>query len=72
MTLIVNVPKIRYQQYFSMDYLLKYGYFDFKYSSRKSNEEYLLSNLVYKEIFNTEDISKIYLDLKSLHNVKFD
>ncbi|WP_215147700.1 RNA-directed DNA polymerase [Exiguobacterium sp. s91] len=72
MTLIANVPKIWYQQYFSMDYLLKYGYFDFKYSSRKSNEEYILSNLVYKEIFNTEDISKIYLDLKSLHNIKFN
>ncbi|WP_026831616.1 RNA-directed DNA polymerase [Exiguobacterium undae] len=72
MTLVISAKKIRYQKYFSMEYLLKYGYFDFKYSSSKINQEYLLSNLVYKKIFNTEGVSKIYVDLKLKYGVNFN
>lgn len=72
MKLIISAKKIRYGKYFSMEYLLKYGYFDFKYSSSKTNQEYLLSNLVYKEIFNTEEVSEIYLDLKLKYGVDFN
>jgi len=43
-----------YNSYFSMGYLIAYGYFDFKYAHRQVNEDYLLSNLLYKNVFTTE------------------
>jgi hypothetical protein len=49
---------IKYGMYFSMDYLIRFGYFDFKYFSNQVKEDYLLSNIVYKKIFNTNDLTE--------------
>ncbi|MGD7667702.1 RNA-directed DNA polymerase [Brevibacillus laterosporus] len=53
-----------YNSYFSMGYLIEYGYFDFKYAHRQVNEDYLLSNLLYKNVFTTEQLVACYEDLK--------
>ncbi|WP_407391737.1 RNA-directed DNA polymerase [Carnobacterium jeotgali] len=58
------------KEYFSMKYLLKYGYFDFKYYSYKFEEDYILSNMVFKKVFNTKDLQRVYFLLKK--KVKFD
>ncbi|MEK0315052.1 RNA-directed DNA polymerase [Cohnella sp. 56] len=50
---------IEHDMYFSMNYLLRYGYFDFKYSEQYE-EDYIISKYVYKEIFNTDELSSAY------------
>ncbi|UQZ47980.1 hypothetical protein C2H92_15930 [Bacillus halotolerans] len=56
--------KLRYKKYFSLNYLLKYGYFDFKYSSKNINENYILSNLVYKKVFNMDELVRVFKEVK--------
>jgi hypothetical protein len=52
-----------------MDYLLKYGFFDFKYDSKHYSEGYILSNMVFKKVFNTNELEEKYLSFKE--KVKF-
>ncbi|MNK91886.1 reverse transcriptase [compost metagenome] len=56
-------------KFFSMDYLLKHGYFDFKYS-KQYEEDYILSNFVYKKIFNTEQLAKAFYEIEKKVNFK--
>lgn len=65
--LILN--KLRYKKYFSLSYLIKYGYFDFKYSSNDVKENYILSNLVYKKVFNMDGLGKVFEEIQK--NVTF-
>ncbi|OXM82883.1 RNA-directed DNA polymerase [Paenibacillus rigui] len=59
----------KYKTYFSLNYLLKYGYFDFKYSEQYE-DEYILSNYVYKEIFNTDQLALAYSEIEKTINFK--
>lgn len=70
--MIKNISKNEFilKEYFSMEYLLKYGYFDFKYNSYKFEEDYILSNIVFKKIFNTTELESVYLLIKK--KVKFN
>ena len=58
-------------RYFSMSYLIRFGYFDFKHPVKKVEGEYLLYNTFYNKIFNCnclgDNISKVLdeVDLKS-------
>lgn len=58
-------------RYFSMSYLIRFGYFDFKHPLKKVEGEYLLYNTFYHKIFNCnclgDNINKILkeIDLKS-------
>ena len=62
--------EFKFGMYFSMEYLLKYGYFDFKYKPRLYREDYILSNMVFKKVFNTNDLNELYLSLND--KVKFN
>lgn len=53
-----------------MDYLLKYGYFDFKFVPQHVDENYLLSNIVYKMVFNTDMLARDFDEIKKV--VKFN
>ncbi|ANC78261.1 hypothetical protein ABE65_016220 [Fictibacillus phosphorivorans] len=60
---VLNIEKLKkiinknmYNKYFSLKYLIKYGYFDFKYSKGDKDENYILSNLLYKKVFNTDEL----------------
>ncbi|WJX08198.1 RNA-directed DNA polymerase [Bacillus cereus] len=53
-----------YKRYFTMSYLIKYGYFDFKYAPQQVDEDYLLSNVVYKKVFNTDMLASNYNEIK--------
>lgn len=53
-----------------MDYLIKHGYFDFKYAPQQVDENYLLSNIVYKKVFNTDMLTSKYDEIKKV--VKFN
>ncbi|MDF2558139.1 MAG: hypothetical protein K0R71_1967 [Bacillales bacterium] len=59
----ITFDELFYSEYFSMAYHTKYGYFDFK---PKGNYEYdyVVSNLVYRGIFNTEGIMNNFEELK--------
>ncbi len=61
---------IKFNKYFSMSYLIKYGYFDFKYNSKQHKEDYILSNIVFKKVFNTNELEEKYIEIKV--DVKFD
>ncbi|MGP4063459.1 RNA-directed DNA polymerase [Oceanobacillus sp. M65] len=66
----ISINKIKYGEYFSLSYLLKYGYFDFIYNSRQYKEDYILSNLVFKKVFNTNDLEGNYKEIDK--QVKFN
>ncbi|MBC8622032.1 RNA-directed DNA polymerase [Bacillus paralicheniformis] len=59
-----DLNKQRYTKYFSLHYLLKYGYFDFKYSSKDIKEDYILSNIVYKKVFNMDDLVSVFKEVQ--------
>lgn len=61
--------ELRYGDYFDMNYLLKYGYFDFKYSANDYHEDYILSNLLYKKVFNMDILAKAFNEIRK--EVKF-
>ncbi|PGB61580.1 RNA-directed DNA polymerase [Bacillus toyonensis] len=61
---------LMYEKYFTMSYLIKYGYFNFKYASKKREEDYILSNIVYKEILYTSMIEQYYDEIKQ--SIKFN
>ena len=49
------------KKYFTLDYLIKYGYFDFKKSNNKMSIydkelRYTSSNTIHKDIFNCNDL----------------
>lgn len=58
-------------RYFSISYLIKFGYFDFKHPLKRVEGEYLLYNTFYNKIFNcnclSDNIIKVLgeVDLKS-------
>lgn len=60
--------KINYRKYFSLSYLLKYGYFDFKFNSKQYKENYILSNIVFKKVFNTNDLVDNYKEIEKKVN----
>lgn len=35
------VNKVKFGQYFSMSYLIRYGYFDFKFNQKQYKEDYI-------------------------------
>ncbi|WP_414835025.1 RNA-directed DNA polymerase [Bacillus altitudinis] len=65
---LISLNLLNYGMYFSMEYLLKYGYFDFKYNPNLYSEDYILSNMVFKKVFNTNDIEEKYVSLKEKVN----
>ncbi|UWD49689.1 RNA-directed DNA polymerase [Clostridioides difficile] len=68
------------ENYFSINYLLRWGYFDFKTISKKMtgiNEEYSQSQIFHKKIFTCDHIHKKFsADLEKLdskpNDIKFD
>ncbi|MFD2046454.1 RNA-directed DNA polymerase [Ornithinibacillus salinisoli] len=70
----VSLKKIlneyKFGRYFSMSYLIKYGYFDFKYNSKQHEEDYILSNIVFKKVFNTNELNDRYIEIEKLVNFK--
>ncbi|WP_273852327.1 RNA-directed DNA polymerase [Guptibacillus spartinae] len=64
MSLIKSIQKYELGKYFLLDYFLKYGYFDFKYASKDANENYMVSNLVYKKVMNTDGLAKEFREIK--------
>lgn len=61
---------IKFNKYFSMSYLIKYGYFDFKYNLKQQKEDYMLSNMVFKKVFNTNELEDKYVEMTM--GVKFN
>lgn len=59
-------------RYFSLDYLVRMGYFDFKPSkgSGNSKNNYFMSNTFYKKVFNCNSVSNKINDI--LYDVKFN
>ncbi|MDX5868491.1 RNA-directed DNA polymerase [Bacillus cereus group sp. BfR-BA-01119] len=54
---------IKFNKYFSMSFLIKYGYFDFKYNLKQHKEDYMLSNMVFKKVFNTNELEDNYPEI---------
>lgn len=61
-----------FEHYFSSDYLLKFGYFDFKPSLSKLTHEYLLSQTFHRKIFTCDSLHKKFKVLSSEIDLKFD
>ncbi|GIN91110.1 hypothetical protein J22TS1_21610 [Siminovitchia terrae] len=66
----ISINKMKFGKYFTMSYLIKYGYFDFKYNSKQYKEDYILSNMVFKKVFNTNDLEEKYMEIET--DVKFN
>jgi hypothetical protein len=57
------INRRKFGKYFSMSFLIRYGYFDFKYNSKQYMEDYILSNMVFKKVFNTNALEDKYTEI---------
>ncbi|CAN7210286.1 RNA-directed DNA polymerase [Rossellomorea sp. LjRoot5] len=62
------INNIKFGKYFSISYLIKYGYFDFKYNSKQYKEDYILSNMLFKKVFNTNGLEGKYIEIEKKVN----